>query len=73
MALIKTKNDRRCRIQFTMDRQLFLRYQATRTKAKALGLSIKFKKDFQGWFSEQLLEIDRVMEEMTSREGANEK
>jgi len=70
MALIKTKNDRRYRIQFSMDRQLFFRYQATRTKAKALGLSIKFKKDFQKWFSDQLLEIDRVMEEMTRRGGS---
>ena len=60
MARICEKNFRRFRIQFTMRRDLYERYETAVTRAAALRLLIDFNQDFEAWFDQQLQQVDAI-------------
>lgn len=58
MARIQLKNNRRYRIQITMSRRLWERYQAILELAKQIKADIDFTSDFEVWFGKQLDQVE---------------
>jgi hypothetical protein len=72
MALIKKKNKRRHRIQFTMSCELHERYTSYQVQAKSLGLIINFNNDFEEWFNTQLDKIGHELNKIDTGQARTE-
>lgn len=62
MARLTEKNHRRFRIQFSMRRELYERYEASLTRAASLRLLIDFNQDFEDWLSHQLQQVQQELD-----------
>ena len=67
MARISEKNFRRFRIQFTMRRELYERYETAVTRAAALRLLLDFNQDFEAWFDQQLQQVEQELGRIEAR------
>lgn len=70
MAIIIEKNERRCRVQFSMPRQLYEAHQRNLDLAKELGAAIDFNRDFERWFHPQVEQVAKELERL-KQERAN--
>lgn len=66
MARIQLKNNRRYRIQITMSRRLWERYQAVLELAKRIKADIDFTTDFEVWFGKQLDQVEPELQKHLS-------
>ncbi len=62
MAQITKKKSARHRIQISMRPELHTIYTSYKQRAKALGLEIDFKRNFEQWFEGQLEQLGRELE-----------
>jgi len=69
MATISEKNTRRYRVQFSMSRSLYQQYEATMERANKLNVVIDFGRDFEKWFSNQLEQVARELQQMEDEQG----
>lgn len=65
MAIIVEKCKRRYRVQFSISRKQHESHQQCLQKAEQLGLTIDFSRDFERWFSSQL---DQLIRDLNQRE-----
>jgi len=72
MASITEKNTRRYRVQFTMSRSLFQLYEANMARAANLHLIIDFSRDFEKWFSGQMEQVTRELQQLEAASGRQE-
>ena len=74
MAKIIHKNNRRYRIQFSMNRDLYETYQDIIARAGELEAVVGFADDFERWFADQLVQVGRLLEEYekNSKSSRNE-
>jgi hypothetical protein len=68
MARITEKNGRRFRVQFTMRRELYERYETCLTRAASLRLLVDFSQDFEDWFGRQLQQVQEELDRMESQQ-----
>jgi len=66
MARIQLKNNRRYRIQITMSRRLWERYQTILEVAKKIKADIDFTADFEVWFGKQLDQVEPELQKHLS-------
>lgn len=64
MATISEKNTRRYRVQFTITRTLHQAYESNLNRAKNLHVVIDFTRDFEKWFSNQLEQVSRELQQL---------
>jgi hypothetical protein len=62
MARITKKKSARHRIEISMRPELHETYTSYKEKAKALGLEIDFRANFEKWFEGQLEQLGRELE-----------
>jgi hypothetical protein len=72
MASITEKNSRRYRVQFTMSRSLYQVYEANMERAANLHVVIDFSKDFEKWFSGQMEQVSKELQQLESESGRQE-
>ncbi|MDZ4186263.1 MAG: hypothetical protein U1D97_14965 [Desulfuromonadales bacterium] len=64
MAAIKHKNNRRYRVQFTMERELHETYQEILARASERMVVVDFGCDFDVWFRNQLDQVKEMLERL---------
>lgn len=64
MAIIRHKNNRRCRVQFTMSHELYKNYQSILARASQLQVIVDFTNDFEEWFANQLEQVDENIDRL---------
>lgn len=67
MALIIEKNSRRNRIQFSINDEMYKKYQANQDRAKALRAILDFTKDFEKWLDGQLDQASAKLSEIEQK------
>jgi hypothetical protein len=72
MAVISEKNTRRYRVQFTMSRTLHQAYEASLERASSLNVVIDFSRDFEKWFSNQLEQVARELQQLEDEQARSE-
>jgi hypothetical protein len=61
MVYIAQKNNRRYRLQFTISRRLYERYEWYLSYAKTNQLVIDFSHDFEDWLRDQLNQVGQEL------------
>lgn len=66
MARIRQKEARRYRVQFTMSKQLWDKYQRNLKLAEELRAEIDFAQDFETWFARQNEQVEHDLSRLRS-------
>lgn len=71
MAIITHKNNRRCRVQFSMSPELYETYKKILTRVSKLQAVIDFGSDFEDWFRNELDQVSQMLEKEEVSHGNN--